>query len=88
MRAAEAGRVIYSGRLSDYGRVVILKHTGRYSSVYAHNHKNRVTKGQFVEKGDTIASVEYSDTRKFPVVTTSTRKQKPMPTPKPIGSCS
>jgi murein DD-endopeptidase MepM/ murein hydrolase activator NlpD len=57
VRAAEAGRVIYSGRLSDYGRVVILKHAGRYSSVYAHNHKNRVKKGQFVERGDTIASV-------------------------------
>ena len=57
IRAAEAGRVIYSGKLSDYGRVVILKHAGRYSSVYAHNHRNRVKKGDFVEKGETIAEV-------------------------------
>lgn len=57
IQAAEAGRVIYSGRLSDYGRVVILKHAGRYSSVYAHNHRNRVNKGDFVEKGQTIAEV-------------------------------
>jgi murein DD-endopeptidase MepM/ murein hydrolase activator NlpD len=57
VRAAEAGKVIYSGRLADYGKVIILKHAGRYSSVYAHNHDNRVRKGQFVEKGETIASV-------------------------------
>lgn len=57
VRAAEAGRVIYSGKLEDYGRVVIVKHAGRYSTVYAHNHKNRVAKGRFVEKGDVIASV-------------------------------
>jgi len=57
VHAAEAGRVIYSGKLSDYGNVVILKHAGRYSTVYAHNRENRVRKGQFVEKGDVIARV-------------------------------
>jgi lipoprotein NlpD len=57
VRVAEAGRVIYSGKLGDYGKVVIVKHAGRYSTVYAHNHKNRVRKGAFVEKGDVIAEV-------------------------------
>jgi len=57
VRVAEAGRVIYSGKLGDYGKVVIVKHSGRYSTVYAHNHKNRVRKGAFVEKGDVIAEV-------------------------------
>jgi lipoprotein NlpD len=57
VRSSEAGRVIYSGKLEDYGRVVIVKHAGRYSTVYAHNHRNRVEKGQFVEKGDLIAQV-------------------------------
>lgn len=55
--AAEAGRVIHSGVLGDYGRVVILKHAGRYQSVYAHNRVNRVRKGDFVEKGQVIAEV-------------------------------
>jgi murein DD-endopeptidase MepM/ murein hydrolase activator NlpD len=56
--AAEAGRVIHSGGgLGDYGKVVILKHAGRYSTVYAHNSRNRVRKGSFVEKGDVIAEV-------------------------------
>ncbi len=57
VHAAEAGRVIHSGRLGDYGKVVIVKHAGRYSSVYAHNTRNKVSKGKFVEKGDLIATV-------------------------------
>jgi len=57
VHAAEAGRVIHSGRLGDYGKVVIVKHAGRYSSVYAHNTRNNVSRGAFVEKGDLIATV-------------------------------
>jgi murein DD-endopeptidase MepM/ murein hydrolase activator NlpD len=58
VRAAEAGRVIHSGGgLGDYGRVVIVKHVGRYSTVYAHNRRNRVREGEFVEKGQVIAEV-------------------------------
>ena len=56
--AAEAGRVIHSGGgLGAYGKVVIVKHSGRYSTVYAHNRKNLVRKGDFVEKGQVIAEV-------------------------------
>jgi murein DD-endopeptidase MepM/ murein hydrolase activator NlpD len=55
--AAESGRVIHSGRLGDYGKVVILKHAGHYRSVYAHANKLYVRKGQFVEKGQRIAEV-------------------------------
>lgn len=56
--AAEAGRVIHSeGRLGDYGNVVIVKHAGRYATVYAHNRRNLVRKGEFVEKGQVIAQV-------------------------------
>ena len=60
VRAAEAGKVIHSGGLGDYGRVVIIKHAGRYSTVYAHNRRNRVKKGAFVEKGDVVAEVGSS----------------------------
>lgn len=55
VRAAEAGRVIYSGRLGGYGRVVIVKHAGSFSTVYAHNSRNLVEKGHFVERGAVIA---------------------------------
>jgi len=59
--AAEAGRVIHAGGgLGDYGRVVILKHVGRYSTVYAHHASLRVSKGEFVEKGDLIGKVGTS----------------------------
>lgn len=58
IRAAEAGRVIYSGNgLGAYGNVVIVRHSKRYVSVYAHNRKNRVRKGAFVDKGEVIAEV-------------------------------
>jgi murein DD-endopeptidase MepM/ murein hydrolase activator NlpD len=59
--AAEAGRVIHAGGgLGDYGKVVILKHVGRYSTVYAHHDSLRVSKGEFVEKGDLIGTVGTS----------------------------
>jgi murein DD-endopeptidase MepM/ murein hydrolase activator NlpD len=57
IRAAEAGRVIHSGRLGDYGNVVIVKHEGDYRTVYAHASETLVRKGQFVEKGERIALV-------------------------------
>ena len=50
--------MIYSGSgLGSYGRVVIIKHAGRYSTVYAHNHRLLVTRGEFVERGERIAKV-------------------------------
>jgi murein DD-endopeptidase MepM/ murein hydrolase activator NlpD len=60
IRAAAAGRVVHSGWLGDYGRVVIVKHTGDYSTVYAHNRRNRVSKGAFVERGEVLAEVGSS----------------------------
>jgi murein DD-endopeptidase MepM/ murein hydrolase activator NlpD len=59
--AAAAGRVIHSGHgLGDYGRVIIVKHEGYYSTVYAHNRRNRVEKGDFVERGEVIGEVGSS----------------------------
>lgn len=57
VRAAEAGKVIHSGRLGSYGRVVILKHAGHYRTVYAHAQRTVVTRGEFVEQGQKIATV-------------------------------
>jgi murein DD-endopeptidase MepM/ murein hydrolase activator NlpD len=58
VRAAESGRVIHAGdTLAGYGNLIIVKHTGRYSTVYAHNRKNLVRQGEFVEKGQVIAEV-------------------------------
>jgi murein DD-endopeptidase MepM/ murein hydrolase activator NlpD len=58
IHAAEAGRVIYAGEdLGDYGKVIVIKHLGRWATVYAHNRRNLVREGDFVEKGDVIAEV-------------------------------
>jgi murein DD-endopeptidase MepM/ murein hydrolase activator NlpD len=58
VRAAESGRVIHSDdRLSGYGNLIIIKHAGLLSSVYAHNRRNLVKVGEFVEKGQVIAEV-------------------------------
>jgi murein DD-endopeptidase MepM/ murein hydrolase activator NlpD len=57
IHAAAPGRVILAGWLGGYGRVVIVKHRGTYSTVYAHNSKNHVRKGQFVETGQLLAEV-------------------------------
>lgn len=55
--AAEAGRVIHSGRMRGYGKVAIVKHAGRYRSIYAHASRLLVRKGEFVERGQKIAEV-------------------------------
>jgi murein DD-endopeptidase MepM/ murein hydrolase activator NlpD len=58
VHAAEAGRVLEAdAELSGYGKCVIIKHSGRLSSVYAHNRKLLVHPGEFVEKGQPIAEV-------------------------------
>jgi murein DD-endopeptidase MepM/ murein hydrolase activator NlpD len=57
VRAAEAGRVIHAGRLGGYGKVVVVRHEGRYETVYAHNRRFRVRKGNRVRKGQVIAEV-------------------------------
>jgi murein DD-endopeptidase MepM/ murein hydrolase activator NlpD len=56
--AAEAGKVVYAGSgLGDYGRVIVIRHQGRWATVYAHNDRILVHEGDFVEKGDLIARV-------------------------------
>jgi len=57
VRAAESGRVIHASTLGSYGRVVVVRHSERYSTVYAHNRRLLVTRGDWVEKGDRIAEV-------------------------------
>ncbi len=76
IRAAEAGKVIHAGWLGDYGRVVIVKHAGHYSTVYAHANKLHVKKGQFVDKGDRIAEVGSSGKSTGPHLHFEVRKRE------------
>ncbi len=60
VRAAEAGRVVFSGRMGGYGNVVVIRHSPAYASVYAHHRRNRVGRGGFVDKGAVVGEVGTS----------------------------
>ena len=60
VRAAAAGRVIFSDDLRGYGKVVILKHANGFTTVYAHHHRNLVKDGQTVKRGDIVGEVGES----------------------------
>jgi murein DD-endopeptidase MepM/ murein hydrolase activator NlpD len=52
--ATAAGKVIFAGYKSGYGITVILEHKYIYKTVYGHNSKLLVKKGQQVKKGQVI----------------------------------
>ncbi len=50
------GRVIYAGSgIKGYGKMLVIKHWGDFNTVYAHNSKLLVKRGQRVKKGKKIA---------------------------------
>lgn len=56
VRAARAGKVIYSGNaIGGYGNMIVVNHGGNFRTVYAHNKKNLVRRGAFVKQGEVIA---------------------------------
>jgi murein DD-endopeptidase MepM/ murein hydrolase activator NlpD len=55
--AVNAGRVIFSGYMGGYGKVVKIKHSGGYVSLYAHQSRIRVKRGSTVKKGQVIGHV-------------------------------
>jgi murein DD-endopeptidase MepM/ murein hydrolase activator NlpD len=57
VRAARAGRVLYSDRLAGYGNLIIVAHDGGYATVYAHNRENQTRAGADVRQGERIALV-------------------------------
>lgn len=61
IRSAAAGKVIFSGwGPGGYGRMIIVKHSKRMLTVYAHNELNLVKKNQKVRKGKIIGKVGRS----------------------------
>lgn len=55
--AAMAGKVIFAGRRSGYGNLVIISHANGYSTRYAHCNTINVRNGQNIRSGQLIARV-------------------------------
>lgn len=56
VRAAGAGRVVYTGSgIRGYGNLIIIKHGDNLLTSYAHNREMLVREGQDVVAGQTIA---------------------------------
>ena len=60
IRAAADGRVVFAGYRGDYGQKIILSHGEGIETVYAHNSRNLVRRGQRVRQGDVIGHVGRS----------------------------
>jgi len=55
IRAASAGRVVYTGSgIRGYGNLIIIKHGENLLSAYAHNRESLVHDGQEVAEGEVI----------------------------------
>jgi lipoprotein NlpD len=63
VRAAANGVVVYRGDgLTGYGNLLIIKHSERWLSAYAHNQQMLVKEGQTVNAGERIATMGASGT--------------------------
>ena len=68
VRAASAGRVVYTGNgLRGYGNLIIIKHGDSMLSAYAHNREMLVHDGQNVAMGQVIAHMG-EDAQQSPVL--------------------
>ena len=62
VRVAASGKVVYSGTgLIGYGRIIIVKHSTQFLSVYAHNSHVVVKEGDTVKQGQKIAEMGSTD---------------------------
>ncbi len=55
IKAADGGVVTYAGYSSSYGNYIIIDHGGNMTTLYAHNSKLLVGKGEKIYQGQTIA---------------------------------
>ncbi len=62
VRASGNGKVVHKKRKGGYGRAIIIKHGGKYSTLYAHlnGYKKGLRVGQKVKQGQTIGYVGSS----------------------------
>ncbi len=61
VKAAEAGTVIFSSHLKNYGETIIIRHNNNFATVYTHLKKRNVKIDKTVKKGETIAVLGEKD---------------------------
>ena len=77
--ASAGGRVVYAGdRLRGYGNLVIIKHNNIFMSSYAHNRTLLVKEDQMVRRGQKIAEMGNTDSRKVKLHFEIRRHGKPV----------
>ncbi|HYO57175.1 MAG TPA: M23 family metallopeptidase [Archangium sp.] len=60
VKTAQEGEVLYAGEQRGYGLIVIIQHSERLITLYAHNRDLRVRTGQKARRGQVIATVGES----------------------------
>ncbi len=55
--AAAEGKVIFSGRMGGYGKVIKIRHKDNYMTLYAHQSRLKVKRGKWVKQGQVIGYV-------------------------------
>ena len=62
IRAAGDGKVIFKGKKGGYGRVVMIQHGSKYTTLYAHlnSYNKKIRVGKRVKQGQTVAYVGSS----------------------------
>lgn len=58
VKAVSGGSVVYSGEgITEFGKMVVIKHDDEYMSVYAHNSDLLVQEGDYVQAGQQIGTL-------------------------------
>ena len=60
VKASEAGRVGHVGEIPGLGKVILVDHSDRLVSVYAHLHDTKVSVGETVTRNQAIGSLSGS----------------------------
>ncbi len=74
VRAIHRGRVVFADWLRGYGLLIIIDHGAGYMSLYGHNQSLYKRPGEWVEAGETIATVGNSGGNRDPGVYFAIRK--------------
>lgn len=75
VKAAESGTVIYAGDgLKEFGKTILIRHEDNVVTVYGHNSKILVQRGQQVHRGDEIAKSGISGNASTPKLHFEVRK--------------